>query len=387
MTITNNGEKYNEEYAEEYGFDMDPNEIEAEEPLFDEEPPDFDCDAPDWEDAPDIDIEKRLEEKPDRERVGQTLKTTSMPAGQIMIKRGYDELDKFRSRHEKHGKPFPTGFTGLDQSLNGGIRGLTILGGLSAAGKTAFAEQIADYTAQTRPVLFFPLEMSPAVLLCRSLSRIALENEWSKAEEGGSYKNFAEPMEQYTATEIMTALKFPPEELIKKYKNGVAGNLYFIENAKTVFDIRSVVTAFIAQSKALPLVVVDYLQILEAADPRNTDRRWNIDLNVKELSTLASDTGCCVLAISALNRENYKEKISTAALIESGGIEYGADVILGLQFRKTGAKGFDFEGEMKKTPRCLECIVLKSRMTESYVKSSINFYPANSFFLEPEADE
>ena len=39
-----------------------------------------------------------------------------------------------------------------------------------------------------------------------------------------------------------------------------------------------------------------------------------------------------VIAISSLNRENYKSGISMTAFKESGGIEYSSDVLIGLQF-------------------------------------------------------
>lgn len=69
----------------------------------------------------------------------------------------------FKGNHpQRWTRHIPTGFSGLDKVLNGGLTpGLTILGALSGLGKTTLALQIADQIASRgENTLFVSLEMS-----------------------------------------------------------------------------------------------------------------------------------------------------------------------------------------------------------------------------------
>ena len=81
-----------------------------------------------------------------------------------------------------------------------------------------------------------------------------------------------------------------------------------------------------------PVIIVDYLQLLAPVNDRDTDKR-NMDANVTALRQLARDMDTCVVVISTLNRSSYDGGISMDSYKESGSIEYGADVLLGLQPR------------------------------------------------------
>lgn len=161
--------------------------------------------------------------------------------------------------------------------------------------------------------------------------------------------------------------------------------MYFVENARNVVKIKETAVNFIQTHHTRPFIIIDYLQILEEMDERK-DRRKNIDLNVTALRCLVRETGCAILAISALNRENYKERISLAALKESGGLEYGADCVLGLQFARTGAKEFDFAKEAQRNPRELECAVLKSRTAQAFKTIPLKYCPAHNLFYSDDGE-
>lgn len=49
------------------------------------------------------------------------------------------------------------------------------------------------------------------------------------------------------------------------------------------------------------------------------------------------------------------------AFKESGGIEFGADILLSLQFTNIGQKGFDLEEAKRSDPRKITLSVLKNR--------------------------
>ena len=52
-----------------------------------------------------------------------------------------------------------------------------------------------------------------------------------------------------------------------------------------------------------PVIIVDYAQIIAAADSRSTDKQ-NMDKNIVELKRISRDFNTPVIAISSFNREN-----------------------------------------------------------------------------------
>lgn len=135
----------------------------------------------------------------------------------------------------------------------------------------------------------------------------------------------------------------------------------------------------------MPVVLIDYLQIIAAADPRATDKQ-NTDRAVFELKRLSREYKTPVLAISSLNRENYTAKISMAAFKESGAIEYSSDVLIGLQFqamhedKKVDADKID---EYKKQPtRQIEARILKQRNGPTSQAIGFNYTAMFNHFQE-----
>ena len=70
------------------------------------------------------------------------------------------------------------------------------------------------------------------------------------------------------------------------------------------------------------------------------------------------------------------------AFKESGGIDYSADVLLGLQARGAGRQGFNIDEEKRKDPRELELKILKNRTAGLGAPISFRYYPAFSMFEE-----
>ena len=71
-----------------------------------------------------------------------------------------------------------------------------------------------------------------------------------------------------------------------------------------------------------------------------------------------------------------------AAFKESGGIDYSADVLLGLQARGAGSRSFNIEEEKRKDPRELELKILKNRSAALGKPIPFRYYPAFSCFEE-----
>ena len=102
-------------------------------------------------------------------------------------------------------------------------------------------------------------------------------------------------------------------------------------------------------------------------------------MNLKRISR---DYKITVIIISSLNRANYHKKIAMEALKESGAIEYGSDVIIGLQFSGAEDEKFDLEEAARKNPREIELYILKNRNGQRGNKIDYKYYPKYNYFIE-----
>ena len=284
----------------------------------------------------------------------------------------------------------PTGFVRLDACLGGGLcEGLHILGAVSSLGKTTLAMQIADQIAQAgNDVLVFSLEMSSSQLIAKSISRhtiqIALANGIDTANAktsrgittGARYVNYT-PTEQQLIKDAITAY------------SQYAGHIYIYQQAVGerigVGTIADYVAEHIRITGRRPVVIVDYLQIVAPQNDR-ADIRANTDANVTGLKNVSVAHKIPIIAITSYGRANYQSQANLASAKESGGIEYGADVLLGLQYVGVGKQGFDANDAAQADPRQVELICLKNREGRVGEKIRYRYYPMFNYFREEEGD-
>lgn len=279
-----------------------------------------------------------------------------------------NSLDAFRNMITKNAERprLSTGFNVIDDALDGGLfTGLYVIGAISSLGKTTLTLQIADNLAQQgRDVLFFSLEQSKNDLISKSISRetyihclknnIDVNNAKTNLSiiDGRRWKDFNK-IEQDVV-----------KNAFAKYEN-YAKHLFIYEGIGniSVDEIRDSIKKHIAITEnERPIVFIDYLQILKACsgDERATDKQI-IDHNITALKQLSRDFDIPIFAVSSLNRQNYSEKINMSAFKESGAIEYGSDVLIGLQLKGAGDKDFDVTEAKAKDPRDIELLILKNR--------------------------
>ncbi|MBR0288314.1 MAG: hypothetical protein IJQ82_04990, partial [Selenomonadaceae bacterium] len=120
----------------------------------------------------------------------------------------------------------------------------------------------------------------------------------------------------------------------------------------------------------LPVVFVDYLQILKAHDPHMTDKQA-VDYNVLRLKQLSRDYKIPVIALASMNRTSYSDVISMVSIKESGAIEYTSDVCIGLQMaamdsivdgsKKQGQQEKKVRKLKSKQNRDMQAVILKQR--------------------------
>ena len=278
--------------------------------------------------------------------------------------------------------PLSTGFSALDKALDGGLyEGLYVLGAVSSLGKTAFCMQIADSLAeQGRDVLVFTLEMSAFELMARSISRETFLGDRSKGRALAKTVRGVLNGRRYGA--YGPGERKCLEEAKARYA-AYAGHIWFREgdHETGMEEIRREVRRHVAETGEKPVVLLDYLQIVAPADVHFTDKQ-NLDRTVCALKKLSRAEELTILAISSFNRENYNVEATMAAFKESGGIDYSADVLMGLQARGAGSRSFNIDEEKRKDPRELELKILKNRTAALGSPVPFRYYPAFSCFEE-----
>lgn len=271
-----------------------------------------------------------------------------------------------------------SGYVNLD-AVTSLYPGLYVLGAISSLGKTTFVHQMADQMAKAgQPVLFFSLEQNLLELASKSLSRIMAEDN---------------------ATTAMTSLqirKKNPDEQIEKAileYSQYAGNLTVVQCSFriTMDDIEDYVRGFIREKGVKPCVIVDYLQVIQAPEGCHMSTKDLVDQHVRRLKILQADHKLVMIVISSLNRQNYLTQIDYESFKESGGIEYTADVIWGLQLQILLDPIFDKQNALNEkrlkvreakraNPRKIELVCLKNRFGVSSYTCNFDYYPQFDLF-------
>ena len=293
------------------------------------------------------------------------------------------EIDKL-----KYSSSLKTGFEELDKLSDGLYPGLYVIAAISSLGKTTFIHQMADYLAISgSDVLFFSMEQSRLELVSKSLARItALKNRQTSV----------------TSLSIRKGLKtYEIESAAREYKKKISDRLSIIEgnfNCNISF-IDEYVRRYIRQNGCKPIVVIDYLQILQPADDnKKSTARETVDNTVTMLKRISREHDLTVFVISSINRSNYLTPIDFESLKESGGIEYTADVIWGLQLQclndplfsevnKIKEKRKRIRQEKSENPRKIELQCLKNRYGTANFSCCFDYYPRNDLFLQSSHEE
>lgn len=297
-------------------------------------------------------------------------------------------------------KEIRTGYANLDNEMIL-YPGLYVLGAISSLGKTTFAHQLADQLSeQGNQVLYFSLEQSRLELITKGISRLMAKKNLNVASTphltSGKNANVASTR-HLVSDKILTAVEIMRGdssdnllETIDEYAE-VGANENIIEcNFQTnIDDIITYVKNFIAENNYLPVVIVDYLQVLRPSEQAGV--RESIDENVKKLKNLQSQFKLVLLVISSLNRLNYMNTVDFESFKESGGIEYTADVVWGLQLKDITKANFEHKSVNEKreivrqaklnNPREIELICLKNRYGKSSYKCGFQYYTSYDLFI------
>ncbi|MGH2427449.1 MAG: replicative DNA helicase [Candidatus Limnocylindria bacterium] len=232
-----------------------------------------------------------------------------------LLGQAYDRLEYL---HEHRGQILgvPTGLSQLD-ALLGGFQpsDLVILAARPSVGKTSLALNVAQHAAvrENRKVAVFSLEMSKEQLALRLLS----------AESGINPRplqtGFVDETDWSKIAQVMNAMATAP---------------MWIDDspALSVMELRTKARRLEAEQHGLDLVIVDYLQLMQAATPsKDANRVQEVSDISRGLKSLARELKVPVVALSQLSRN--VEQRGTAEprlsdLRESGSLEQDSDVVI-----------------------------------------------------------
>ena len=292
------------------------------------------------------------------------------------------EIERFKQAQDRK-----TGFANLDEKAGGLYSGLYVLAAISSLGKTTLALQMADQLAAAgNDVLFFSMEQSRLEMVSKSLARMTAQADLRSAVTSLSIRKGYLPLQVTQAT--------------AQYRAQMGDRLSIVEgnfNADVGF-IADYIRRYKQRTGTAPVVFIDYLQILQpAADGKSRgSKKDEIDMAITELKRLSRELDITIIVISSLNRANYLTPFAFESLKESGGIEYTADVVWGLQLACLDEELFDAEGKIKKKrkrideakaeePRKIKFICLKNRYGISNYDCYFDYYPANDLFIPVKA--
>ena len=282
-----------------------------------------------------------------------------------------------------HYKKRKTGYSNLDTKTSL-YPGLYVLGAISSLGKTTFCGQIADQLASAdEHVLYFSLEQTRLELVCKGLSRLMARNEMMTA---------------LTSIDIRRGLTSEALKVARENYAAQSEHEYIIECGfeTNVEAIVETVRDYISHTGSQPVVIVDYLQILPPVNNFQTTKDV-VDYNVRALKKLQTENDLVVIVILSLNRANYFTPIDFSSFKESGGIEYTADVICGLQLSVMNEKLFDKDAKLKAkremvkeakvtNPREIEVVCLKNRYGIISYTCNFKYYARYDLFIPAKND-
>jgi replicative DNA helicase len=208
----------------------------------------------------------------------------------------------------------PTGFADLDRMTSGFQPGdLVVVAGRPSMGKTALALNIGENVALNTgmPVAVFSMEMGASQLAMRLIGSVGRLDQ-HKLRTG----------------------RLQPDDWDKL--SGALGRLneapILIDEtpALNAIEVRSRARRLMKQYGKLGLVIVDYLQLMQAST-QGENRATEISEISRAMKSLAKELQVPVVALSQLNRsleQRPNKRPVMSDLRESGAIEQDADVIL-----------------------------------------------------------
>ena len=287
-------------------------------------------------------------------------------------------------------RPIPTGLANVDMMLGGGFEygNLYVLASAPGMGKTTLANQIAvNISAHGNDVIYVSLAEDTIDLMIKDVSRCSLEISAANAittwQLDSAYRGEIRYLDfsdgQRAIMELARALH------VKRAKK-----LYIVDIPISIDELERIVESheFLLGNK--PFVVIDSLQLLSLIGESDKQKLLSIsdrdNNNVMHLKRLAFKRKIPILVLTSVFSTSYYTSVSLESLNDAGGIEYAADVVLGLQPMEYSSNDKiagkrEMEETMKKAVRDMSLSCVKNR-DGGLGEVALRYHAAYNFFEE-----
>lgn len=316
---------------------------------------------------------------PASEPAAQTADAASSSIKKTNMAEYYENQFASDVENFKKGGKLKSGYANIDAITNL-YPGLYVIGAISSLGKTTFIHQMGDQMAEAgNHVLFFSLEQSILELASKSIARKMAQEDQKNGLSSLQVRR-ADLSDSLIASAINKCKIFSDKMTIVE-----------CSFRATIDDIANTVHEYIKQNNVKPVVIIDYLQVIQPSPESKMTTKDLVDYHVRRLKVLQTDNQLTMIVISSLNRQNYMTAIDFESFKESGGIEYTADVLWGLQLQCIHNEPFTQQNKInekrqkiieakKAVPRKIELICLKNRFGVSSYTCQFDYYPKYDWF-------
>lgn len=280
-----------------------------------------------------------------------------------------------------------TGYKELDAKFDGFRPGeLYTIAAMPALGKTTFVLQMADQIAAAGDdVLFISLEQSKHEIASKSICR-------TLAQRGTPRKR----------SDIMAGSRDPIiKDAVNEYLKKIGSKLTVKQGnfGFTVNDVIDTIKGYIRKTGVKPIVIIDYLQILQPAEQRRGTKE-TVDDNITTLKRSARELQVPMVIISSINRSNYLMPVNYESLKESGSIEFSSTAVWGLDLSCLYEEELFFKDKEKniiekrnrinaaenEVPRRVTFKCLKNRHGSKDITVKFRYYPAEDRYIAESED-
>ena len=287
-------------------------------------------------------------------------------------------------------RPIPTGLANVDMMLGGGFEygNLYVLASAPGMGKTTLANQIAvNISAHGNDVIYVSLAEDTIDLMIKDVSRCSLEISAANAittwQLDSAYRGEIRHLDFSDGQRAIM-------ELARARHVKRAKKLYIVDIPISIDELERIVESheFLLGNK--PFVVIDFLQLLSLIGESDKQKLLSIsdrdNNNVMHLKRLAFKRKIPILVLTSVCSTSYYTSVSLESLNDAGGIEYAADVVLGLQPMEYSSNDKiagkrEMEETMKKAVRDMSLSCVKNR-DGGLGEVALRYHAAYNFFEE-----
>lgn len=302
------------------------------------------------------------------------------------------KIEEFLEDIRREDRNLPTGIAELDEILGGGIKvgGITTIASRTTCGKSTLALKMAmNLSEKGEQVLFYTNDVSAEELFLKGVSLVSFELFGKQ----GAYT--VESIRDYILEKVPKDDKFyclieecryrmrnlrliDLKDIMMEPDDVDLSNNEIIIYANDHIRYLKKAMAHYSDVQIKPVIVIDYLQNIRVGE--GLMEKAQADFAMRELKQLAIGFDLPIILISSISRMYYERKMCIQALKESGSIEYGSDIIIGIHFAEIENNEFSFEKAKKSDVWNMELVLLKNKLGQADKTIPVKFYAAfNSF--------